>query len=64
MALLPPSQHLIRSLYIRSIDRPLSSTVIWRNGIGYSSIILEPKILTIAKALSIQFWLYVIFIER
>ena len=38
-----------------TVNRPFSSTVIWHDSIGYDFITLEPKILTIAKALSILF---------
>ena len=38
---------------INTVDRPLSSTVIWNNSIDYGFITLEPKISKIATALSI-----------
>ena len=38
---------------INTVDRPLSSTVIWYDSIDYGFITLEPKILTIATTLSI-----------
>ena len=38
---------------INTVDRPLSSTVIWHDSIGYGFITLEPKISTITKALPI-----------